>query len=174
MCLSLWISMGIDELVWLATKRYYPHCLALCSMHRKCPYSAGDTDVFCQNKCSRMPLLWDMKIEYHFKINVLIPEIKISMWIMDEWWELDDRLRRPVALWSLHRISQLIRKLSIAVNQQKKRWMEGKTERRMERWQGKKGGMRGCRNQKEKDGNEIVSIIRERRMEKKVLQREER
>lgn len=34
--------------------------------------------------------------------------------------------------------------------------------------------MRGCRNQKEKDGNEIVSIIRERRMEKKVLQREER
>lgn len=49
-----------------------------CSMHRKCPYSAGDTDVFCHNKCG-IPLLWDMKIEYHFKINVLIPEIKISV-----------------------------------------------------------------------------------------------
>ena len=61
---------------------------------------------------------------------------------MDEWWELDDRLRRPVALWSLLRISLLIRKLSTAVNQQNKIWMEGKTERRMERWQGKKE-MRG-------------------------------
>lgn len=42
---------------------------------QKFPYSAGDIDVFCQNKCSHM-LLGDMKNEYHFKIKVLIPEKK--------------------------------------------------------------------------------------------------
>lgn len=47
-------------------------------MYRKCPYSAAHKDIFCHSKCGHM-LLGDMKIEYHFKIKVLIPEIKIGV-----------------------------------------------------------------------------------------------
>lgn len=86
------------------------------------------------------------KIEYHFKIKV--PEI--SAWIMDEWWESDDGLCRPVSLWSLLHISLLIKNdlLSPLYTSRARIGVVGGQNRRERR--------RGCRSEGLKDWHEAV------------------
>lgn len=52
-------------------------------------------------------------------------ELGIRKWIMNEWWELDDGLCRPVSLWSLAYISLLIKKCLLSPPSTPRRRMVG-------------------------------------------------